>query len=184
MIATWNNLPLLEDQHGGFCAIDTGWLLAALERAATKAGFTEWWLADHVTTSVCSYLRSSYDKNVVDLVRLQAVVRQTLQDVGYEEIARCFSADSPACHFSLLHCARSAGTNGIAGFYQALTLKIDEVHRSKRTSFHFYDLGACLSYLNSSAQPELIVRPQDVVDFVRDRIGALPWERPVRSSIQ
>lgn len=184
MIATWNNLPLLEDQHGGICAIDTGWLLAAVDRAAIKAGFAEWWLADHVTTSVCSYLRNIYNKNVVNLGRLQEVVKQTLEDVGYEEIARCFSADSPACHFSLLQCAQGAGANRLDRFYELLALRIDEVHRSKLTSFHFYDLHACLSHLNHAAAPDAAVPLQDIVRFIRYKVGSLRWERPVSSSVQ
>ncbi len=183
MIAIRNNLPLLQDQHGGICAIDTGWLLAAVDRAAIKAGFMEWWLADHVTTSICSYLRSFYAKNVVGLNRLQEVVKQTLEDIGYEEIARCFQADSPSCHISLLQCAQATGSDELSAFYQALASRIDDLHRSNLPSFHFYDLRACLLHFNAGQAADPGLQSEDVVGFVREKVGSLPWDRPVHSSI-
>ena len=183
MIATRNNLPLLKDHLGGICAIDTGWLLATLERAAIKAGFVEWWLADHITSSVCSYLGSFYAKNVVGLSRLQEVIKQALEDIGYEEIARCFQAESPACTISLLECARSIAVLDSDEFYKVLALRIDELNDTKRPSFHFHDLRACVLYFDEAVESQSELKSTDIVCFVRNRFGALDWGREVICTI-
>ncbi len=186
MIATRNNLPLLEDYHGGISAFEAGWLQAALERAAIKAGFVEWWLADHVTTSVCSYLGTIYTKNVVGLGRLQEAVQQALRDIGYGEIARCFLADAPDCRISLLRLAETVAGSQPGGFYKVLSARIEELHRTRAVSFHFTDLQASLRYLagvGTVTGTGDIPKPEEMVNFIRAGISSLDWKREVNCSV-
>ena len=183
MIAPRNYLPLVEDHHGEVRAIETDWLLAALERAAVKAGFMEWWLADHVISSVCSYLSGFYASNVVGLGRLQAAVRQALRDVGYVEIARHFEADSPSTVFSLSRCAESMPQFNLPGFYEILRMQVRTLHESSCTTFHFQDLDACLRIINHGGKFGDVLRREDVVLRIRGQISELEWKRPVVCSI-
>ena len=183
MIATRYNLPLLKDHLGGICAIDTGWLLATLERAAVKAGFVEWWLADYVTSSVCCYLGSFYAKNVVGLGRLQEVIKRALEDIGYEEIARCFQAESPACTISLLECARSIAVLDSDEFYRVLAARIDDLNLTGLPSFHFHDLRACVLYFDEAVERKGDFKSADIVCFVRHRFSTLDWGREVICTI-
>jgi len=58
MIALRDSLPLLRHGDGEFCAIRREWLSLCLYRAAEKAGYSRWWLAEHVAASAVCYLKN------------------------------------------------------------------------------------------------------------------------------
>jgi hypothetical protein len=65
MIALRDNLPLVQLENGQAVAFERTWLLRALAQAARKAGYHQWWLAEHVAESVTTYLRDQREMNVL-----------------------------------------------------------------------------------------------------------------------
>ena len=87
MIALRNYLPLVRGSEGNAIALEIGWLQAVVLRAAGRAGYQGWLLADDFVAGISLYLRDCYRKNVIDLPELESVVRVALQSVGYAEVA-------------------------------------------------------------------------------------------------
>lgn len=71
------------------------WLRMALQRAAARAGFEKWWPALDLSAGIYLYLEQSYELNVIGLGDLETLVRRTLRDLGYEEIAQAFGSPPP-----------------------------------------------------------------------------------------
>ena len=110
MIALRDGLPLLQFEGGRIVAFERGWLVASLQTAAHKAGYPQWWLAEHVTESIATYLSLRYEENVVGMPRLAKAVEAVLQVIGYAEVASHFFPAPPPLKISLLELAREAGS--------------------------------------------------------------------------
>ena len=95
MISLRDSLPLVRFNDGRIMDFERGWLSTALLRAAQTAGYKKWWLADHVTESVTSYLQQDFDENVVTICRLEKAVQSVLQVIGYADVARFFQTMPP-----------------------------------------------------------------------------------------
>src|SRR5678809_1803642 len=95
MIAFRDNLPLVQFESGRTVAFERDWLVRSLVRAARKAGFAQWWLAEHVAESVTQYLRSQAELNVLPVDHLTKAVQSVLQVIGYAEVGRHFEAGRP-----------------------------------------------------------------------------------------
>ena len=102
MIAPREELPLVQFEGGEVSAFDPVWLTRRLVRAAEKAGYPQWWLAEHASASVSNYLRYRYMENVLTAPRLTDAVNSALQVIGYAEVARHFEAGPPPARISLL----------------------------------------------------------------------------------
>ena len=61
MIALRDEIPLIQLTDGQAVAFERQWLMRSLARAARKAGYPQWWLAEHVVESVAEYLRTQRD---------------------------------------------------------------------------------------------------------------------------
>src|SRR5437868_5013624 len=109
MIAPRQDLPFIQFGDGEIAAFERDWLVRRLVHAAEKAGYPEWWLAEHVAESVTSYLRFRCDENVVPLPRLAQTVQAALQVIGYAEVGQHFDPGPPPIRISLLELAGHAG---------------------------------------------------------------------------
>src|SRR3954464_9709620 len=108
MIAFWDNLPLIEHANGRVSAFERDWLTRSLAKAAAKAGYAHWWLAEHVAMSVTEYLRQQRDVNVVPVDWLGAPVKTALQGIGYADVAEVFEPSRPRVEVSLVDLAHDA----------------------------------------------------------------------------
>src|SRR5471030_1612192 len=106
MIAPRDEMPLVQFAGGEVSAFDPGWLTRRLVRAAEKAGYPQWWLAEHVSASVSNYLRYRYVGSVLTAPRLADTVHSALQVIGYAEVASHFEPGPPPARISLLELAK------------------------------------------------------------------------------
>src|SRR4051794_18271341 len=120
MIAFPNDLPLVRLADGDCLAFEREWLIRSLVSAARKAGYPQWWLAEHVAQSVTEYLRSENDAPVMQAGRLEQAVNSVLQVIGYAEIGRYFAVGRPIVHISLVDLARAAGSGYELAFFDLL----------------------------------------------------------------
>lgn len=95
MIALLNGLPLMVRRSGRAKGFRREWLRAALQRAATRAGFGTWRPAADLSAGISLYLEQSYELNVIGLGDLETLVRRALCDLGYEEVAQAFGSPPP-----------------------------------------------------------------------------------------
>ena len=65
MIALLDDLPLVRLADGTTAPFEHDWLLRALSTAARKAGYPQWWLAEHVAASVTEFLRTQSETTVL-----------------------------------------------------------------------------------------------------------------------
>ncbi|HEY5892383.1 MAG TPA: hypothetical protein VIT91_04055 [Chthoniobacterales bacterium] len=116
MIGFVDNLPLVEFPAGRVFAFRGAWLRENLLRAAADAGYTDWWLADHVTKSITEYLTSQFTSPVVSANRLADAVRHVLMAIGWADVAKHFQASRPVGEISLLQIAQECGGYELAFF--------------------------------------------------------------------
>src|SRR4051812_43026830 len=105
MIALKDDLPLIQLHNGHSVSFDRAWLTRSLSRAAAKAGYQQWWLADHVAQSVTEYLRAQRDGNVLPVEQLNDAVRSVLEVIGYPEVGQHFVSGRPRVLVSLIEMA-------------------------------------------------------------------------------
>ena len=188
MVAFKYGLPLIQNEQGVAVAFESAWLRAALDQAARQAGYEGWWLLDEFSMAVSQYLRQDYLRNVIEVPNLERVVRATLRDIGYQEIAARFRAVNPFQCMSLVDCLKPSGGKPLPAFFKRLAERIETLHAAKVQHFHFYDLQACVRRLvegesTSSRESRLLIRAR-IVAFVREQVQALSWQSQMRCTIR
>ena len=175
MIALKDGLPLVEFGGGRIVAFERDWMVASLQKAALKAGYPHWWLAEHVTESIATYLMLRFDENVLALPRLAKAVQSVLQVIGYAEVASHFDPSPPPIKVSLVEMAREAGSGYELAFFEMLGRSIQGMLASNTTRFELFGLERCVKQLRSK---KVWCRDCDslrteIVSFVREQIGLI-----------
>lgn len=116
MIALIDELPLLEFENGRVFAFRREWLRLQLVQAAARAGYRDWWLADHVAQSVTNYLITQYQASVLPASELRSSVSEVLATIGYAEVAAHFAPTRPARDISLMELAVASGAHELTFF--------------------------------------------------------------------
>ena len=173
MIALRDGLPLVEFESGHVFAFERDWLLRSLGRAAQKAGYQKWWLAEHVAESITTYLRGC-DENVVTMPRLTKSVQSVLQVIGYAEIANHFIPGPPLIRISLNEIARAAGNGFELAFFEMLARRIQDLLGEGAGYFELQELERCVKQLRAKKawSRDCDALRTEIVAFVREQIGA------------
>jgi hypothetical protein len=173
MIALPDNTPLVQFEGGQVCAFERQWLVRSLERAARKAGYPQWWLAEHVAESVSTYLQFDGQENVVAVPRLTQAVQAALQVIGYAEVANHFVPGPPPHRISLWELARAAGSGYELAFFELLGRTIQETVSSKVSHFELIGLERCVKQLRGKKlwSRDCDALRAEIVNFVREQIG-------------
>jgi hypothetical protein len=174
MIALTDGLPCLQFEGGRVIAFRRDWLVHSLTAAATQAGYTHWWLADHVAESVINYLRNDYVPEVIPVACLGKAVESALQVIGYAEVARLFSPEPPPIRVCLAEIARAAGDGYELAFFDHLTRRMGELLDEGITHVEFTGLENCVKHLRArkiwSRRCEGL--RSEIVSFVRNRMDS------------
>ena len=147
MIALRDEIPLIQLTDGQAVAFERQWLTRSLTRAARKAGYAQWWLAEHVTESVAEYLRNQREVTVLPVERLGEAVRGALQVIGYGEIATHFRTGRPCIRVSLMSLAVEAGTGYELAFFELLGRRVQGLAREDGCNFELSDLEPAVKLL-------------------------------------
>lgn len=147
MIAFRTNLPLVRFDDGRVINFDRQWLVRAVADAATRAGYQKWWLADHVTESVASYLKNDFHENIVGVDNLCDAVETVLKVIGYSDVATCFESPAPPVRLSLMTLARQAGTGYELAFFNLLRRTLRELLSDRPGRMELTDLQLCVKEL-------------------------------------
>lgn len=172
MIAFKDNLPLVRFHDGHVMNFERAWLSRALVRAAEAAGYKKWWLADHVTESVTSYLEQDFNENIVTICRLERAVQSVLQVIGYSDVARFFHTMPPPVCISLAEIARDAGHGYELVFFELLRARLREAIASPTVQVELRELHRCVKLLRSAKnwRRDCSGLVGEIVTFVRGEI--------------
>lgn len=150
MIALRDNFPLVRFQDGSVMNFDRAWLTTAVVRAAESAGYKKWWLTNHVTESISSFLQQDFDENTVTICRLEKAVQSVLQVIGYSDVARCFQTLPPPVRISLSDLARRAGHGYELAFFELLRESLRGIPDSDAQQVELCDLHPCVKLLRGA----------------------------------
>jgi hypothetical protein len=186
MIAFRDDLPLVQLANGQAVAFERSWLLRALADAARKAGYAQWWLAEHVAESVTTFLRDQRELNVLPVERLTKAVQSVLQVIGYSEVGRHFVAGRPTVEISLLELAQEAGAGYELAFFDRLRRKLDQVIREQPEHFALSGLEACVKLLRhrKTWSRDCDALRTEIVSFAREQAGTVPARGEMTFSVQ
>jgi hypothetical protein len=183
VIAPRDEMPLVQFAGGEVSAFDPGWLTRRLVHAAEKAGYPQWWLAEHVAASVSNYLRYRFVGNVLTAPRLADTVSSVLQVIGYAEVASHFEPGPPPARISLLELAKKAGSGYELAFFDLLGRGMQQLMATHAAYFELFDLELCVKELRSRKvwARDCHALREEIVNFLRDQLAGSP--HPVTFSI-
>jgi hypothetical protein len=176
MIAFRNNLPLVRFDDGHVMDFETRWLAEGLSRAASRAGYQKWWLAEHVTETVATYLRQDFDEPVVALPQLRTTVQSVLQVIGYADVATHFEPLPPPFRLSLARLAREADTGYELVFFRLLQTHLRTIADSPSLHVELFDLQPCVKMLRSAKnwRSDCTGLRAEIVRFIREELDHSP----------
>jgi hypothetical protein len=171
VIALHNSLPLLRHSQGEFCAIRQDWLCLCLYRAADKAGYSRWWLAEHVAASVASFLSRTFERNVITETELRETVLAAVQAIGYAEVALRLDTMIPPFELSLSEIAEEAGLGYELAFFRLLEERIRPALSDRAGTVSINGLQQCVRKLQSvkTWSRECTRLRSEIVNFLRSR---------------
>jgi hypothetical protein len=149
VIALNDFLPLLRRSENEDSPLRQDWLCFCLSRAAEKAGYSQWWLAEHVTSSVFCYFSTTYERTTVTLKEVHEIVRSVLQAIGYAEVGVYFETLSPPFELCLTDLAKEAGPGYELAFFQLLRERVQPALADNASNVHIYGLQSCVRHLRS-----------------------------------
>ena len=173
MIALLDDLPMVRFADGKTAPYERAWLQRSLTIAARKAGYPQWWLAEHVAASVTEFLRTQRDATVLTVDALTRSVQQVLQVIGYAEVGRHFEACRPVVKISLVEIAQAAGAGYELAFFDLLGRRLDEVLENEGGCFELYGLLRCVRMLRGRKtwSRDCETLRDEIVTFTRDHTG-------------
>lgn len=173
MIALPDDLPLVQFEGGEVIAFERGWLVRSLMQAAQKAGYPDWWLAEHVAESVTAYLRLRFDEQVVAVPRLAKAVQSVLQVIGYAEVAAHFEPSPPPVRIFLAELARHAGAGYELAFFDLLGRAVKAAFSSRSSYCEITGLERCVKQLRAKKawSRDCTALRAEIVAYVREQIG-------------
>ncbi len=171
MIALKDSLPLLRAGDQLF-PIRNSWLQKWLDRAANLAGYNQWWLTVHVTSSILCYLSSEYEGTVVALESIEEIIRSVLRAIGYAEIADRFELFSPPFELSLPKLAEEAGPGYELAFFTLLRKRMEPALSKHTSSLEISGLRPCVRSLQSvkTWNTNCTTLCIEIVQFVRHQV--------------
>jgi hypothetical protein len=172
VIALRDNFPLVRFQDGSVMNYDRDWLSSAVVRAAESAGYKKWWLTNHVTESISSFLQQDFEENIVTIPRLEKAVQSVLQVIGYSDVARCFQTLPPPVKISLSDLARRAGNGFELVFFELLRARLRDIPDSAAQQVELNDLHACVKLLRGAKvwRSDCAELTGEIVQFVRSEL--------------
>jgi len=177
MIAPRDEMPLVQFEGGEVSAFDPRWLTRRLVHAAEKAGYPQWWLAEHVAASVTNYLRYRFEGNVLTAPRLAEAVHSALQVIGYAEVASHFDAGPPPARISLLELAKKAGSGYELAFFDLLARSTQRLLAARAGYFELYELEHCVKELRARKiwARDCHALREEIISFLRDQVAAAAY---------
>lgn len=169
MICLSSHLPLLRVGRHDIAHYEVHWLEGVLREAARQAGHESWWPAGDVARGVLQFLRERFDENIITLQDLFSKVSQTLQRIGFPEIASAVRPEPPPLEVCLLELAREAGGLEL-GFLPALLREMSELRTTGTPRLELINLRPAVMCLLGQSEWTAVCRglEEEIVSLTRD----------------
>lgn len=148
MIALPTSLPLIKISQDNLAACDAEWLRRNLREAAARTEVPEWF-ADDVVSGVITFLRNHYEGSTITIESLYDRIRDTLENLGLNDLAEELTPTPPPLRISLTDLARKAGTGYELAFFQLLEQRFHSATSNGAEHVYFYDLRNCVQRLTA-----------------------------------
>lgn len=148
MIALPSSLPLIKISPDNLVACDAEWLRSNVREAASRAEVPEWF-ADDVVTGVITFLRNHYEGTTITIDSLYDRIRDTLGNLGLDDLAEELTPAVPPLRISLSDLAIKAGDGYELAFFQLLEQRFASATRNGVEHVYFYGLRNCVQNLTS-----------------------------------
>jgi len=176
MIALADGMPLVQLEDARVVAFQRDWIVRALAKAAGKAGYQKWWLAEYVTETIAYYLATQYQANAITVPCLTRLVADVLQVIGYSEIAACLTLGLPGEQLDLVDLAREAGAGYELAFFTRLRDRLQSLIGAGATDVDLVGLALCVKQLRArkSWSRSCDALQEEIVSFVRTQTVSHP----------
>jgi len=148
MIALPSSLPLIKISPDHLATCDTEWLRRNVRDAATRAEVPEWF-ADDVVAGVITFLRNHYEGTTITIDSLYDRIRDTLNNLGLDDLAKELNPQAPPLRISLPDLAKKAGDGYELAFFQLLEQRFTSATNNGVEHVYFYGLRHCVQSLTS-----------------------------------
>jgi len=137
-----------------------------------KAGYSQWWLAEHVAESILCFLTGCYDKPGITISELNEIIRSALQAIGHGEIALKYETLDPPCEISLFELAAEAGPGYELAFFQLLKDRMRPILSRRSSNINVLGLQNCVRVLQSvkTWSRSCSELRNEIVDFLRAQL--------------
>ena len=181
MIALADGLPLVRLDDGRAVAFQKDWVVRALGKAAQKAGYQKWWLAEYVTGTVVGYLTAYFEANAISVRQLTRLVSDALQVIGYAEISPYLELGTPGERLNLVDLVREAGTGYELAFFNRLRDRLHSLIGAGATEVDLVGLASCVKELRSrkSWSRGCDALQEEIVSFVRTQTLTVHSKREI-----
>lgn len=186
MIALADGMPLVQLDDGRVVAFQRGWIVKALAKAALKAGYQKWWLAECVTETLEDYLSSHVEANAVSVPELALLVADVLQVIGYAEITPYVVLGHPGERLNLVDLVKEAGAGYELAFFNRLRDRLQSMIGSGATEVDLVGLATCVKQLRSrkSWSRGCDALQEEIVSFVRNQTLSAPKAREISVQVR
>ncbi|MEI7957825.1 MAG: hypothetical protein WCI40_01855 [Verrucomicrobiota bacterium] len=186
MIALADGMPLVQLEEARVVAFQSDWIVRALAKAALKAGYQKWWLAENVTETVAHYLAAHYEANAISVPRLTQLIADVLQVVGYSEIAPHLILGMPGERLNLVELAREAGAGYELAFFNRLRDRLQTLIGAGTTDMDLVGLASCVKQLRArkSWSRSCDALQEEIVSFVRTQTLSAPTAQEISVQVR
>lgn len=149
MISLPQQLPLIQLGPGQVTACDPVWLRSAVRDAAREVNVPDWF-ADDVVQGVVHFLKVKYKGTVIAIGCLFDKIRNSLRDLGLDEMSKGLETITPPVSLSLTDIARRAGSGYELVFYRLLAEKFQLAAAHGAEQVFCYGLRKCVKNLSGA----------------------------------
>jgi len=186
MIALADGMPLVKLENGRVVAFQSDWIVRALAKAALKAGYQNWWMAEVVTEALVHHLACHVEANAVTVPQVAEVVAEVLQVIGYSEISPFFAPGVPSERLNLVDLVREAGSGYELAFFHRLRDRLQFLLGTGTTDVDLVGLAPCVKQLRArkSWSRGCDDLQEEIVSFVRTQTLQAPAEREISVQVR
>lgn len=186
MIALADGMPLVQLEDARVVAFQGDWIARALAKAAVKAGYQKWWLAEYVTETIAQYLASHYEANAISIPRLTRLLSDVLQVIGYSEIAAHLTLGLPGERLNLVDLVQEAGAGYELAFFNRLRDRLQSLIGAGTTDVDLVGLAPCVKQLRArkSWSRGCDALQEEIVSFVRTQTLTAPRAQEISVQVR
>lgn len=171
MIALPQKLPNVIWQNERLVPLSEGWLVESIEQSARTAGYLNWHLSPHVARAIVHYLETDCEIQVLSVEALQAMIRKSLEGIGFPDVAQTSLVVPPRVSIYLPELAANAGFELL--FYPLLADRLNQAVHYQVRGVRLEGLRDCIKILDAAPRwrKSCSVLSDEIISFSRAHLS-------------